>query len=134
MGSSRSAIPRFGEWQQCPICAGSGQVFAPMSTSTQRCHACLGAGLVARPVLDDTEGGVGRSSEYVGPLGDYIAVNLREALQVIPDTGDWYAIVLGACDRALKDGTNLRPNQSEEWYRERICETANLGQAGSSSL
>ena len=66
------------------------------------------------------DAGVGRGTEYVGPLGEYIAANLREVLKVIPDTGDWHALVRWACDKALGDGSAQGPNQTAEWYREAI--------------
>lgn len=39
------------EWQRCPICMGSGQLWdVPLfPTRTKACHGCNGLGMVVRP-------------------------------------------------------------------------------------
>ena len=87
-------------------------------TNSETCRVCTGGGLLwtasGQPVRDGRNDGVGRGTEYVGPLGEYIAVNLREALKLVPDNGDWHALLRQACDAAIPEGSTQGPNQTAE--------------------
>jgi len=68
---------------------------------------------------------------FTGSQADYHIANLKEALEVVPDTGDWHgelSSVLHALHELLPDGYSQyqgvgkgrQPNQSAEQQRDRL--------------
>jgi hypothetical protein len=66
-------------------------------------------------------------------LDAYHAVNLREALEIVPDTGDWHGSLRAACEIALKDHPDARPNQTAEQMRETARRSIYIKRRGEAS-
>lgn len=67
-------------------------------------------------------------------LDPYHAANLLEALKLVPDTGDWHGSLRAACQIALQDHPDEKPNQSAEQMMARNERVAQLERALSAIL
>lgn len=113
-------------WQACPVCGGRGSlpcgfygVQGP-DTAAERCRTCNGKTIIERPPSPQFR--PGRPGEWAwiaAGLDPYHAVNLREALRIVPDTGDWHGSLRAACEIALEGHPEAKPNQTATQMRKR---------------
>lgn len=62
----------------------------------------------------------GTHAALAAGMDAYHAANLREALKLVPDTGDWHGSLRIVCDMVLERDGRLNPNQTAEQMAERF--------------
>lgn len=86
-----------------------------MSSSMQAADHILAA--VAREAVVERPR-AGTHQAIAEGLDAYHAVNLREALKLVPDTGDWHGSLRAAIEIVLREHPEASPNQTAEQMRE----------------
>ena len=125
-----SGSPDRIEWQRCPVCEGRTWVprgfytgmTGAVDTNNAVCRRCNGEGTIL-PFEFPVSQRPGKRGEWAwiaAGLDEYHAVNLREALKLIPDTGDWHGSLRAACDIVLDDHPVAKPNQTAAQMLTRI--------------
>lgn len=105
-----------------PVRSGtSPQVDGSVEDRLARCTRLLRSVLTNWPEsAPERPGRPGEWTWIAAGLDSYHAVNLREALKLVPDTGDWHGSLRAACEIVLKDDPGARPNQTAEHMKEHM--------------